>query len=317
LIFVERFLDGAWAYLVLVPLVYAAFSRYRARLGAPSPTEERLGRLHAEQKSFVPIALTAWPRAALAVLDGSQASEAAALAGSHVARAFSVPWGIAVLGRPEPRSDAYRSVLRRALQPECGVQACSDQAELASLVETDGFDLLIAARRLPQARNLARAGSKPILIVHGEALAGNRYPEFARVIVGLDGSVDAESVLPIVARFMSSGAKAILVSVPDGDLSEATLQTYTGRVADALTIHGDVEVHVGGSGPARPMGEWANGDPADRVIVASQGRGGRGRSAEVPRGREPERLLSELNCSMLVIPVGAAQHLTPVPGEDA
>jgi len=307
LIFVERFLDGAWAYLVLVPLVYWVFSHYRHKLGAPTHVEERLGRLLSEQKSFVPIAASAWPQAALAVLDGSQASEAAALGAAHVASTFSIPWGVAVIGGPERRAEAYRGVLQKALQPERGVERC-DSGSLSALAADMGFDLLVVARSLPDARSLARASNHPILVVHGEAEPGNRYPEFARVIVGLDGSVDAETVLPVVARFMKSGARAILVSVPDGGGSEEKLRDYAARVADALRPHGEVEVHVGGSGPARTLVEKAKDDPADLVIVASHGTGGRARAAHVPLGSVPERLFSELDCSMLVI---------PVPGGDA
>lgn len=302
LIFVERFLDGAWAYLVLVPLVYWAFSHYRRKLGAPTRIEERLGRLLSEQKSFAPIAASAWPQAALAVLDGSQPSEAAVLGAAHVANAFSIPWGVAVVGGSERRADAYRDVLKKALQPERGVRPC-DLKLLSALSTTEGYDLLVVARRLPEARGLARATSQPLLIVHGDAEPGNRYPEFARVIVGLDGSLDAETVLPVVARFMQSGARAILVSVPDGGDSEDRLSEYAARVADALRPHGEVEVHVGGSGPARTLVEKAKDDPADLVIVASHGTGGRARAAHVPLGSVPERLFSELDCSLLVIPV--------------
>ncbi len=310
LIFVERFVEGAWMYLVLVPLVFAAFSYFRRHLGAPTPLKERLGRIVSEQKSFVPVAATAWPRAVLAVLDGSQASETAVLGGAHVARALSSPWGVVALGPPPERADAYRAVLQAALQPQHGVRACRDEKELASLVAADQFDLLVAARTLPNARGLARTSRRPILVVHGEAAAGNRYPEFSRVIVGLDGSVDAEVVLPIVARFMKVGAKAILVSVPDGDVTEAALRDYAERVAASLRAHGEVELAVGGSGPARTLVEKAKEDPADLVIVASHGQGGGERAASVPLGSVPERLFTELNCSMLVIPVHAAEAST-------
>lgn len=311
LIFEERFLEGAWAYLVLVPLVYGVFSYYRRKLGAPTPIEERLGRLLSEQKSLVPIAASAWPRAVLVVVDGSQDSEAAALGGAHVARAFSVPWGIAVVGHAGRRAEAYRGVLQHALQPERGVRRCEPH-ELAAFAEAEGFDLVVAARRLPMARSLARTSKRPVLVVHGEAEAADRYPELARIIVGLDGSVDAEAVLPIVARFMKAGAKAILVAIPDGDLSEATLRAYTEKVAGALALHGDVEVQVGGSGPARTLAEKAKDDPADLVIVASHGRGGRDRASQVPLGSVPERLFSELDCSLLVIPV-ASLPVEPAP----
>ncbi len=49
IIFEERFLEGAWTYLVFIPLLYAFFSYFRNRLGAPSPIMEYLGRLDAAQ----------------------------------------------------------------------------------------------------------------------------------------------------------------------------------------------------------------------------------------------------------------------------
>ncbi len=44
IIFEERLLEGAWIYLVLIPLLYSLFSYSRARLGAPTPRLEALGR---------------------------------------------------------------------------------------------------------------------------------------------------------------------------------------------------------------------------------------------------------------------------------
>lgn len=43
-IFAERFLEGAWVYLILVPLFYAGMSAARRRRGAPSVEQECLGR---------------------------------------------------------------------------------------------------------------------------------------------------------------------------------------------------------------------------------------------------------------------------------
>jgi nucleotide-binding universal stress UspA family protein len=313
LIFVERFREGAWAYFALVPLLYAVFAHYRRRLGAPTAIGERLGRMLAEQKSFVMVSPSAWPKAALAVLDGSQAAEVAAIAGAHVAKTFSIPWGLALLDRSAAGTAAYAKVIQGAFRPDRGTRSFARETPLGNLGRQPGFDLVIAARKLPEARALARSSDKPLLVVHGDAEAVNRYPAFARVIVGLDGSVDAETVLPIVARFMKAGAKAILVSVPDGDIAEDVLRAYAERVAQALRRHGEVEVQVGGSGPARTLIEKAEEDPADLVIVASHGQGGRERAAEIPLGSVPERLFSELNCSLLVIPVSVTgdDHAVP------
>ncbi len=45
IIFAERMREGAWMYFVLIPLLYAAFTYFRNKLGDPSPLEERLGEL--------------------------------------------------------------------------------------------------------------------------------------------------------------------------------------------------------------------------------------------------------------------------------
>jgi nucleotide-binding universal stress UspA family protein len=49
IIFEERLMEGAWTYFVFIPLLYAFFTYFRNRLGAPSPIMEYLGRLDAAQ----------------------------------------------------------------------------------------------------------------------------------------------------------------------------------------------------------------------------------------------------------------------------
>ncbi len=47
IIFEERFFEGAWLYFVLIPILYAAFTYFRLRIGAPSPEMDYLGRINA------------------------------------------------------------------------------------------------------------------------------------------------------------------------------------------------------------------------------------------------------------------------------
>ena len=49
IIFVERFFEGAWTYLVFIPLLYVMFTYSRSQLGAPSAIMDYLGRLDAAQ----------------------------------------------------------------------------------------------------------------------------------------------------------------------------------------------------------------------------------------------------------------------------
>jgi hypothetical protein len=48
-IFYERFFEGAWTYFVFIPLLYASFTYFRDRLGAPSQAMDYLGRFNAAQ----------------------------------------------------------------------------------------------------------------------------------------------------------------------------------------------------------------------------------------------------------------------------
>jgi nucleotide-binding universal stress UspA family protein len=49
IIFFERFAEGAWTYLIFIPILYWFFSYTRSRMGDPTPEEDYLGQLDAAQ----------------------------------------------------------------------------------------------------------------------------------------------------------------------------------------------------------------------------------------------------------------------------
>jgi nucleotide-binding universal stress UspA family protein len=49
IIFEERFLEGAWTYLIFIPVLYATFSYFRRHMGQPTPEMERVGALDSAQ----------------------------------------------------------------------------------------------------------------------------------------------------------------------------------------------------------------------------------------------------------------------------
>lgn len=49
IIFYERFLEGAWTFLIFIPLLYGTFTFFRKQMGSPSPEMEYLGMLDAAQ----------------------------------------------------------------------------------------------------------------------------------------------------------------------------------------------------------------------------------------------------------------------------
>jgi nucleotide-binding universal stress UspA family protein len=46
IIFEERFLEGAWSYFIMVPILYFAFSYFRKRIGPPTPEMDYLGQIN-------------------------------------------------------------------------------------------------------------------------------------------------------------------------------------------------------------------------------------------------------------------------------
>jgi nucleotide-binding universal stress UspA family protein len=49
IIFLERFLEGAWTYFIFVPILYAGFTYFRGQMGRPSAEMEYVGMLDASQ----------------------------------------------------------------------------------------------------------------------------------------------------------------------------------------------------------------------------------------------------------------------------
>ena len=77
IIFEERFLEGAWTYLLFIPILYAIFAYFRNRLGDPSPEMDYLGALDA---------------AMLAGFGFGQASSTAVASGNGAAEFKGIAW---------------------------------------------------------------------------------------------------------------------------------------------------------------------------------------------------------------------------------
>ncbi|MDP1828021.1 MAG: universal stress protein [Archangium sp.] len=300
LIFFERFAEGAWTYFLLVPVLFAGFSRFRSRLGAPNDLDARIGRVLLENKSFVVGPRSDWPRLALAVVDGDAASETALLGACSVGVALGASVGVVALAVPE--AGRYLESLRRTLDFEGPALELASVNELEREARAVGAQLLVVARELGGVEGLLAEATLPVLVMGGKSAAAARYPVWSRVLVGLDGSREAEATLPFVAQLLGQGAQVTLVLVPDGETSPTALQAYAERVQSNLATVGALELCVGGSGPARTLIEKANEVAADLVVVARHGSGGVQRAAQVRFGSVPMKLMTGLTCALLLVP---------------
>jgi len=130
---------------------------------------------------------------------------------------------------------------------------------------------------------LIRRSPSPVLLIRPSEAQQSRPPELHRLLVCLDGSENAETVLrfarAIAAKF---GSEILLLAVPESDSEEPKLKQYLENVAKALSRRGlQVRPIVSGTGQARTIVELSESEDVDMILLASQGRGGLDRAVEI------------------------------------
>ena len=126
-IFEERFFEGAWTYLVMIPLLYAFFSYSRKKLGEPSPEMDYLGQVNAAQ------------------LGGFGFGQTSVVVGSGRKRREKVE----ITWQPDPKERSHWREMRVAIR------------KLAVLL--DGSDY--AAWALPWAKAVAKAAGAQVVLL--------------------------------------------------------------------------------------------------------------------------------------------------------
>jgi nucleotide-binding universal stress UspA family protein len=315
IIFVERFGEGAWAYFVLLPFFYLMFTYFRRRLGDPTPVEERRGLLFVERRYLPefeqpPVAFNRL----LVPLDGSPFAEQAlplaqALGLAHdsqltllsVRQRSGNSRGLPVVqggldGDLRQHERYLEQVVAELKGGGARVQPLIVEGKVAQQINAvaveQGADALVmcthgrsrVGRMLlgSVASEVLQQSARPLLLVRPREGAERRPLAFDKLMVTLDGSSEAELVLPyaqaLATRFAS---QIILLTVPDDLQAEAqlgNLQRYLDDVAGVMTASGlSVQPIVVGSDPAHTIVELARVNDVDLIMLATHGRGGQAR----------------------------------------
>lgn len=319
IIFVERFTEGAWTYFILLPFLYLIFTYFRRRLGDPTPVEERRGLLFAERRYLPSLEPAIEPSSIrlsriLVPLDGSKFSEHALPMAQTLTRAQE---GCLTLLSVRKTAGAPRIVTLLQSGPDgdlreheiylqnvastlegTGTRLESVVAsgvvadEIQSVVTVKGIDLLVMSthgrsgvgRMLfgSVANEVLQQSKVPVLLVRPNDSKGDDAAAFNRLMVTLDGSGEAEQVLPYArALAQDFNSEILLLSVPDDIQAENQLEHiegYLGEVARSFTTWGlKVQTVVTGSDPAHTIVEMADSNSVDLIMLATHGRGGRER----------------------------------------
>jgi nucleotide-binding universal stress UspA family protein len=339
IIFLERFREGAWTYLIFLPLLYATFSLFRANLGDPVPLEEHLGRLltgqyllpfersrkSADEVVFQDIVVP---------LDGSRPAESALPIAESLCSHFDCRVTLISVDANDPSTQnatgalstesaatetdlqAYlNQVLQRlrhaGIQADTFLETGRPEIVIPRLARDIGADLLVLTThgrseigRLfmgDKATKIIRRSPSPVLLIRPTGEQEHHPAQFRRLLICLDGSENAELALRF-ARAIARAFKSemVLLAVPEGDFDEPRLKQYLDAVADALVRRGfHARSIVSGSGPARSIVSMSEAENVDLILLASEGRGGLDRAFGV--GSVADRVMHTAQRPVLVV----------------
>jgi len=330
IIFEERFIEGAWTYLLFIPLLYVIFSRFRHRLGPPRPLDAHLGRfftgqyllpfqrydLDAEAFRFDRI---------MVPLDGGPLAERAIPVAEMLARATTGQLDLMAVdsaeGSPEAgaRIRAYleqtaerlrerglpvHTSLRAGDVPvEIGRHAIERSADVIVMTTRDGsaVDRLLGKS---VATAVVRQTERPVLRLRETGPGTCQSTAFRRLLVCLDGSEWAEEVLPwaraLGARFSST---LVLLAVPESEGETPRLQNYVESVAVALRNTGlPAETRVTGSGAVATITGVARAERCDLIMLATRGRGAP-EVIDVEVGSVADQVVQSADCPVFAVTV--------------
>ncbi len=327
IIFAERFTEGAWSYLILIPILYFAFTYFRSKQGEPKPLEEHLGRFFVGQY-LLPTERAAEPpevpkfQRLIVPLDGTAFAEHSLPMSKTLSDIFSSQITLVTVDvdgdndKGEKLDEYLSHVSWQLQQSKVPVEVAHRSGEVAeeinSLARDSDADLIIMSTHgMPGldrmyvgdvANQLIRILSKPVLLLRPTDRWQTRTTRFRRLLVSLDGSENAEQVLRYTRLLADTfGSEIILLSVPEADAELPKIELYLESVASALRERGyKARALVTGSGAVRTILEVSSFEEADLIMMATHGRGNVERHASV--GSVADRVVDAANCPVFLVP---------------
>ncbi len=344
IIFDERFRDGVWTYFLFLPALYWLFSRFRRQLGAPKELEEHLGRLFTRPFLLPSDRESAPPPLRidriLVPLDGSMLAEQALPTAELLAHTTGARLELLSIGPEEgsagdsegtgrSASEAYlrrmtELIRRRGPTVEFRLRRGEIPVEIGREGIAGHADLIVMATEAPTRvdrilrKNIAvavvRQTELPVLLIRPTEEWTSRHTAFTRLLVSLDGSVDAEEVLPSVRVLAGHfGSSVLLLTVPESEGEAPRLLEYLASVAIALRGVGlTVETRVTGSGAARTIVEVAAAERCDLIMMATRGRGAPV-EIDVEVGSVTEQVALSAHCPVYAVTVVGSGRTLPMP----
>jgi len=337
IVFEDRFFEGAWAYFLIVPGLFAGFGWFRHRLGAPSTIADRLG-LRLSASSLPPLTSQSIYAATrvhriLVPLDGSPTAERATAVAEVLAQAYGATITLLSVLDPVEPSDpggtrAAESAAREYLEQvadrlrthgedvEIELQHGDSAARIADAASRHDADTVVMTThgRTPWRRwfissvtsDVIYQTTPPLIVMRPTEDWRSTHTRFATLLVALDGSATAEQVLPHARELAGRlHSRVVLLAVPEGpqpDDETAMLHRYLDSMVAGLGAEGiQASGRVEGSVPAQAILAAAADEHADLIMMVSHGRGGVTRQDYVKLGSTADVVLQETACPVFLV----------------
>jgi nucleotide-binding universal stress UspA family protein/amino acid transporter len=324
IIFEERFMDGAWSYLVMVPVLYFGFDFFRKRLGPPPESIDT--RLSSALNSVSSVPKIQYKiKSILVPLKENLITEVAFYSSLKIAAKFGST--ISALHVVSP------GVENRLKGEQFVKQICDhepfDSSSIEKLVlegdvsktlisacESESYDLICLASTSFGTLNSIVAGAlihriiyattPPVLLFRPTDRWISRSTAFKNILVPLDGSAVAEQVLPYVCAWANQyDSKITLLTVPEDEGHAEVVEKLKRYLEQIKTKYFNyslqISLVVDGSGPARTILQHVAHHQCDLIAMVSHGRGGLGRQDFVKLGSVTEMILKETDVPMLFV----------------
>ena len=157
------------------------------------------------------------------------------------------------------------------------------------------------------AYQLTKVCRTPILLLRPTEDWKSRMSEFKRLLVPLDGSENAERVLPYARKLAPLfHSRVPLLAVPEREEQTSELQKYLEDVSKALREKNlNTEARVTGTAAAKAILSVAEGEESDLILLATQGHGSFARRLMI--GIVAYHVVRSTPCPVLLVPVRRQQ----------
>ena len=340
IIFEERFTEGAWLYIVILPILSVVFWRIRGQLGAPRSVENRIGQMISS--SYLPPYLSDELYTGvgydniLVPLDRGPVSELGLAQAQTMARNYqgkihlltvldeeAPPGELGATAQPpslasatEYLTDVMEDLNASGQRSQMEVRIGPAAEEIGAVAKTGGMDLVVISTqgrsRLRRwvlshvTMDVIHQTTPPLLIIRPTDDWRSTRTRFKKLLVALDGSATAEQILPHVHEIASKfHSEVTLLSAPEGSQSDDfvdKVKSYLERIAQLLGEKGvRAKALVVESAPVQAILSVCKEQEADLVMVVSHGVGGVERQDSVRVGSVVESLLQEAPCPIFLV----------------